>query len=119
MNRYSCTQSGAEPQFDDNPCRRYSQPVQGCSSAGQCGYCTNCPPGPAGPQGPVGPTGATGAQGPIGETGPIGTAIVQTTTENSVLTVRNPDGTAEALTITPVAGGTRLVSAHLVITRIA
>ena len=48
----------------------------------------------------------------------IGMAIVETTYVNSVLTVRNPDGTAAALTITPLAGGTRPVSAHLVITQI-
>ena len=49
----------------------------------------------------------------------IGTTIVTTTTENSILTVRNPDGNATALTITPNAGGTRPVSAHLTIIQIA
>lgn len=49
----------------------------------------------------------------------VGMAIVETTTANSVLTVRNPDGTAEALTLTPLAGGTRPVSAHLVITQLS
>ena len=49
----------------------------------------------------------------------VGLAIVETTSVNSVLTVRNPDGTAEALTLTPLAGGTRPVSAHLVITRLS
>lgn len=48
----------------------------------------------------------------------VGMAIVETTVAGSVLTVRNPEGTAEALTITPLAGGTRPVSAHLVITQI-
>ncbi len=48
----------------------------------------------------------------------IGMAIVTTTVINSVLTVRNPAGNAAALTITPLAGGTRPVSAHLVITRL-
>ncbi len=48
----------------------------------------------------------------------VGMAIVETTTANSVLTVRNPEGTAEALTLTPLAGGTRPVSAHLVITQL-
>ena len=48
----------------------------------------------------------------------VGMAIVTTTTVNSILTVRNPEGTAAALTITPLAGGTRPVSAHLVITQI-
>ena len=48
----------------------------------------------------------------------VGTALVQTTVNNSVLTVRNPAGNATALTITPLAGGTRPVSAHLVITRL-
>jgi len=53
-----------------------------------------------------------------GTTQIVGMAIVETTSVNSVLTVRNPEGTAAALTITPLAGGTRPVSAHLVITRI-
>lgn len=48
----------------------------------------------------------------------VGMALVETTVENSALTVRNPDGTAAALTITPLAGGTRPVSAHLVITQL-
>ena len=48
----------------------------------------------------------------------IGTAIVTTTTTNSILTVRNPAGNAAALTITPSAGGTEAVSAHLVITQL-
>ena len=48
----------------------------------------------------------------------VGMAIVETTVINSILTVRNPEGTAAALTITPLAGGTRPVSAHLVITQI-
>ena len=53
-----------------------------------------------------------------GTTQITGTSIVQTTTANSVLTVRNPEGTAAALTLTPLAGGTRPVSAHLVILRL-
>ena len=53
-----------------------------------------------------------------GTTQIVGTALVQTTVSNSVLTVRNPSGNAAALTITPLAGGTRPVSAHLVITKL-
>ena len=49
----------------------------------------------------------------------IGMSIVSTTVINSILTVRNPAGNTAALSITPLAGGTRAVSAHLVITRIA
>ena len=48
----------------------------------------------------------------------IGLAILTTTTINSVLTVRNPADNSTALTITPLAGGTQPVSAHLVITQI-
>lgn len=48
----------------------------------------------------------------------VGMAFVETSAINSILTVRNPEGTAAALTITPVAGGTRPVSAHLVITQL-
>jgi hypothetical protein len=44
--------------------------------------------------------------------------LVQTTLVNSLLTVSNPAGNTPALTITPLAGGTNPVSAHLVITRI-
>ncbi|MBP1990080.1 hypothetical protein J2Z66_001678, partial [Paenibacillus eucommiae] len=49
----------------------------------------------------------------------IGMALVQTTSINSLLTVRNPAGNTPALTITPSAGGERAVSAHLVIMQIA
>ena len=49
----------------------------------------------------------------------VGLALVTTTFVNSILTVRNPAGNSTALTITPLAGGTRPVSAHLVITKIA
>ncbi len=49
----------------------------------------------------------------------VGIALVQTTTIDSIITVRNPAGNPAALTITPLAGGTRPVSAHLTITRIA
>jgi hypothetical protein len=49
----------------------------------------------------------------------VGMALVQTTVINSLLTVRNPAGNSTALTITPLGGGTRPVSAHLVVTRIS
>jgi hypothetical protein len=49
----------------------------------------------------------------------VGMALVKTTAINSILTVRNPASNSTALTITPIAGGTRSVSAHLVITQIA
>ena len=48
-----------------------------------------------------------------------GIAVVTTNAADSVLTVRNPIGNAAALTITPLAGGTQPVSAHLIITQIA
>ena len=48
----------------------------------------------------------------------VETALVTTTLFDSILTVRNPAGNSTALTITPLAGGTRPVSAHLVITQI-
>ncbi len=44
-----------------------------------------------------------------------GEALVQTTTANSVITVNNPLGNTPALTITPLAGGTRPVAATLII----
>jgi predicted Abi (CAAX) family protease len=48
----------------------------------------------------------------------VGMSLVTTTVINSLLTVRNPAGNSASLTITPMAGGTRPVSAHLVITEI-
>ena len=48
----------------------------------------------------------------------VGMAVITTTEVNSILTVRNPTGNAAALTVTPLAGGTRPVSAHLVITQL-
>ena len=48
----------------------------------------------------------------------IGAALVQTSSANSVLTVRNPAGAPAALTVTPLAGGVLPVSAHLLITQI-
>lgn len=48
----------------------------------------------------------------------VGIALVTTTSLNSILTVRNPAGNPTALTITPLAGGTRPSSAHLVITQL-
>lgn len=48
----------------------------------------------------------------------VGIALVTTTSTNSILDVRNPTGNSTALTITPLAGGSSPVSAHLVITRL-
>ena len=48
----------------------------------------------------------------------VGMCLITTIVANSILTIRNPAGNSTALTITPVAGGTRSVSAHLVITQI-
>lgn len=48
----------------------------------------------------------------------VGMAIATTTSINSILTVRKPADNSTALTITPNAGGTQPVSAHLVITQI-
>ena len=45
----------------------------------------------------------------------VGIAVVETTSVNSTLTVRNPASNVAALTVTPLAGGTRPVSAHLTI----
>jgi hypothetical protein len=41
--------------------------------------------------------------------------LITTTQPNTILTVRNPSGNTTALTVTPIAGGTRAVSAALVI----
>ena len=42
-------------------------------------------------------------------------SLVQTTVANSVLTIRNPPGNNNALTITPLAGGSRPVASTLII----
>ena len=48
-----------------------------------------------------------------------GMFLVETSTSNSVLTVRNPAGNPAALTITPSAGGAAPVSAHLIIMQLS
>ena len=48
----------------------------------------------------------------------VGTAIITTVLGTDLLRVDNPVGNSTALTITPVAGGTHSVSAHIVIKRI-
>ncbi len=48
----------------------------------------------------------------------VGMAIVTTTAERSILTVRNPAASETALTITPTAVGPTPISAHLVITQL-
>ncbi len=53
-----------------------------------------------------------------GTTQIVGMALVMTTVANSTLSVRNPSGNSTALTITPIAGGTRSVSASLLISQI-
>jgi hypothetical protein len=47
----------------------------------------------------------------------VGTALVQSVAPGTVLTIRN-SSSSSALTVTPLAGGTQPVSAHLVITRV-
>lgn len=48
----------------------------------------------------------------------VGMAFITTTEADSVLTIRNPSGNGNALTITTDAGGNSPVSAHLIITHI-
>lgn len=48
----------------------------------------------------------------------VGISLIETTVPFSVLSVVNPSGNSTALTITPLAGGTAPVSAHLVITQL-
>ena len=47
------------------------------------------------------------------------TAMITTTSSNSSLSIKNPNGNAATLTITPLAGGTSPVSAHLVIIQLS
>ncbi len=47
-----------------------------------------------------------------------GESLVTTTSANSTISVLNPAGNPTALTITPLAGGTRPVSASIIIERI-
>jgi len=48
----------------------------------------------------------------------VGISLVTTTLANSQITVRNPLGNSTALTITPLAGGAKAVSADVVITQL-
>lgn len=47
----------------------------------------------------------------------VGHTMITTTLPNSILKVVNPSGNPVALTVNPTAGGTRAVTANLVITR--
>ena len=49
----------------------------------------------------------------------VGMALITTTEADSVLTVRNPAGSNPPLTLTPSAGGTEPVSAHLIILQLS
>jgi hypothetical protein len=49
----------------------------------------------------------------------VGVSIITTTVANTLIQIRNAPGNVAALTITPTAGGTNAVSAHLVITQLA
>lgn len=49
----------------------------------------------------------------------MNSVLITTVIPNSVLEVINPSGNPTALTLTPIAGGTHPVSAHLVIKRLA
>ena len=53
-----------------------------------------------------------------GTTQLVGVSIITTSVINSILEVINPSGNTPALTITPLAGGTHAVSAHLTILRL-
>lgn len=67
-------------------------------------------PGPEGPRGRVGPIGPQCIRGPQGEPGRPGEVGPQGPAGEP-----GPAGNAAALTITPLAGGMRPVSAHLTI----
>lgn len=53
-----------------------------------------------------------------GTTEIMGMCLITTSSINSVLEITNPASNSTALTITPLAGGTLPVSAHLIITQI-
>ncbi|MBR0103979.1 MAG: collagen-like protein, partial [Firmicutes bacterium] len=47
-----------------------------------------------------------------------GMNIIETTSPNSIITVRNPLGNPDPLTISPSVGGERPVTAHLIIIKL-
>ena len=49
----------------------------------------------------------------------VGMALITTTAENSILTVRNPTASTAPINLTNSAGGTEPVSAHLIITQLS
>ena len=48
----------------------------------------------------------------------VGLNLITTTSSNSIISISNPSSESTALTLTPLAGGTNPVSAHLVILQI-
>ena len=113
-NKNSCNdECNNKSQQPEGCCKNQQLLKEICDKIKDGSCCKKCPPGPQGQAGEQGPVGRATGTSQI-----VGMAIVTTTTINSILTVRNPAGNAAALTITPLAGGTRPVSAHLVITQI-
>jgi len=53
-----------------------------------------------------------------GTSGITGQVLVSTSVVNSILTIRNPAGNSTALTVTPLASGSRPVSASIIIKEI-
>ena len=49
----------------------------------------------------------------------VGMNLIRTTVANSVLSIRNPAGESTALTLTPLAGGVKPTSAHLVLMKLS
>lgn len=109
-NKIQCNNENVSKNERSNINSIYQKALQKieCDSKNKPCCCT----GIIGPTGPTGPTGATGTSQIIGM------SLVTTTSINSILTLRNPADNAAALTITPLAGGTEPVSAHLVILQI-
>ena len=50
-----------------------------------------------------------------GTTQIIGNCLIKTTIPNSILSIKNPIGNSPAFVVTPLAGGSRVVSSHLII----
>jgi hypothetical protein len=55
----------------------------------------------------------------LGTSQMVGISIITTSSPGSVIEIINPSGNSTALTMTPIAGGTHSVSAHLTILRLA
>lgn len=116
-NKNDCNDDSHQPKG----CHKYNYLSNDCCDKKDvCSCCVKCPPGSPGQRGSQG---SASPQGPIGETGPAGpqgpAGVLNYADFYAIMPPDNSATVAPGTDVSfPLAGGTRPVSAHLVITQI-